>query len=380
MTAIVLDPAGVDAWRVRRQHLATPAASIEQVATDLVGVQAQVLSSAYLSIAIRTKNGHPDDVADAHTQRRLVRAWGMRGTLHVYAADHFPTIVAALSTRTGWRRPAWFRYFGVTEPEMDRLIEVIGEVLDDGVPRTRTELADAVTPHLGPTVAAHLKESWGTLLKPLVGQGLLCHGGETSGGVTFVRPDRWLGTWRTVDPIEARREILLAYLAAYGPATTEEVARWWGVAASETKRILLSMAADLTRVSIDGIEAWMGAADQHELASVPARKSSAVPRSVRLLGWFDPFIVGAGLRGRLIPKDKYTLVSRTSGWISPTVLVDGRVAGVWSSAKTREGVLVTIQWLDAAPHGGAERLETESKRLGRMLDAPVTLAYGTAHR
>jgi hypothetical protein len=163
VTAIELDPMRVDASRVRRQHLADPAASIEQVATDLVGIQAQVLSSAYLSIDIRTKGGHPDKIAEALAQRRLVRAWGMRGTLHLYAADHFPAVAAALGTRTGWRRPVWFRYFGVTDAEMDRLNQVVGEVLDDGVPPTRAELAAAVTPHLRPTVAAHLKGSWGTL-------------------------------------------------------------------------------------------------------------------------------------------------------------------------------------------------------------------------
>ena len=375
---MALDPARVDAWRVRKQHLGQKAtATIEQVATDLVGIQAQVMSSAFLSLAIRCADVKPANVAAAVAERRLVRAWAMRGTLHLFAADHFPTIAAALGTRTGWRRPAWFKYFQVTEAEMDRLIEVIGEVLADGVPRTRAELATAVEPHLGATLATHLRGSWGTLLKPLVGQGLLCHGGDAPTGVTFVRPDRWLPNWRSVDPIEARNQVFLAYLDAYGPATTDELARWWGVTRGDLKRALSPLEPKLAQVSVDGTNAWLTAQSIEEIESAPAPGRS--DSRLRLLGGFDPFVVGAGLRERLIPKDQYTLVSRQSGWISPVVLVDGRVAAVWSSRQVRGTTELTVQWLKGEPSGLRRALAAEAKRLGGVLDSDVRLEFGEAY-
>ena len=69
--------------------------------------------------------------------RRLVRSWAMRGTLHLFAAEDVPTIAAALGGKDSWRRPAWLRWFGVTEPEMDALIDGIEDILDDGRPRPR---------------------------------------------------------------------------------------------------------------------------------------------------------------------------------------------------------------------------------------------------
>jgi hypothetical protein len=54
--AITLPAANVAAWRLTRQRLrGNPAGDPETVARDLVGVQAQVLSSAALSIALRSK-------------------------------------------------------------------------------------------------------------------------------------------------------------------------------------------------------------------------------------------------------------------------------------------------------------------------------------
>src|SRR5205085_11789075 len=107
-------------------------------------VQAQVTSYAALSIALRCKrprgNGAPvDATTQALLERRVVRAWAMRGTLHLLAVEDVPMIEAALKGKEMWRRPAWLRWFGLTEPEMQALIETIGDILDDGVPRTRAE-------------------------------------------------------------------------------------------------------------------------------------------------------------------------------------------------------------------------------------------------
>jgi len=163
-----VDPAKLAAWRARRQHIEPPAAKgqLEQVATDLVGIQAQVPSSAALSLAVRIRDGRVSDPPKAVAERRLVRAWGQRGTLHLWAADDFPLIVAALGQRETWRRPVWFRYFGVTEAEMEALIEAVGDILGDGRPRSRGELAAEIGDRLGPKQAENLGGSWGTYLKP----------------------------------------------------------------------------------------------------------------------------------------------------------------------------------------------------------------------
>ena len=87
-TAIPLPADRLAAWRLARQRLdhAGPARDPEQVATELVGVQAQVPSAATLSIALRTHRGQVAATAEALAARRLVRARAMRGTLHLFAA------------------------------------------------------------------------------------------------------------------------------------------------------------------------------------------------------------------------------------------------------------------------------------------------------
>lgn len=363
----------VAAWRVGRQLLRETdrARSPEAVAAALVGVQAQVLSSAGLSIAIRS-----GDVVGATTKalhdRRLVRSWAMRGTLHLFAAEDYPTVIAAISPGEPWRRPAWLRWFGVTDSEMDSAIDMVGEILDDGIPRTRAEIREELVQRLGPGYATLLRSSWGSFLNLATNRGYLCHATGDDGAVRFAHPRRWLGTWRHEDPSAALAKLLEQYLAAYGPASLREITRWWGVANQRDLAPTIDGLGDrLTTVEVAGERGYIRMDD---LASIEA----AEPRtdSVQLLGAFDPLIVGAGQRGQLIPKGHLKRVSRTSGWISPVLLIDGRVAGIWDHKREGDRLGITVEAFRPLSRIQRSGVEPAAAAVGRALGAVASVAYG----
>jgi hypothetical protein len=370
--ARVLPADRVAAWRVAQQHLAgTIATSPETVATALVGVQAQVLSSAALSIAIRSRQS-VEATAAALTERRLVRSWAMRGTLHVFASDDLPVIVAAIGRREHWHRPAWLRWFGVTEPEMEAAIEMVGTILDDGVPRTRRELHEELVGRLGPRFASVMRGSWGSFLNLATNRGYLCHATSDDGAVRFVRPRRWLATWHDVDGDVALRTLVERYLAAYGPASLREITRWWGLL---NQRDLAPVLADLgdhvTEVEVAGHRGWLRTQD---LAAIEATEPTR--DAIHLLGPFDPLIVAAGLRSHLLPAAHLKRVSRTSGWISPVVLLDGVAAGVWQQARVAGSLTVTVDSFRRLSRAQRAALARAAAHVGSAHGATATVRYG----
>src|SRR6058998_3795907 len=99
---IKLSRTQVSSWRLSKNHLAqrAPKRELSQVATDVCGVQAQVLSGAALSLWARVDNITLQDVEDALWKHwTLVKTWAMRGTLHLLSSYSLPTYVAALKTR-----------------------------------------------------------------------------------------------------------------------------------------------------------------------------------------------------------------------------------------------------------------------------------------
>ena len=377
-TSIVLDPARVHAWRIQRQLLArAKAASPVEVARTLVGVQAQVTSSAALAIALRSKaprgKAAPVEATTrALRDRRLVRSWAMRGTLHLFAAEDVPTIAAALGGKDHWRRPAWLRWFGVTEPEMDALIDAIGDVLDDGRPRTRAELADEIGTRLGARHAKLLLGSWGSALKVASDRHYLVQSSEDEAGTRFVRASRWIEGWHDEDETEAIRKLVVRYLAAYGPATLRELLRWWGVTVVKVMRPIIADLGDaVTEVEVGGVRALVRTEDLDEIGSTrPARNA------VQLVGGFDPLIVGAGLRDQLLPPAHLKRVSRTAGWISPVVLRGGVVAGVWDSRRTGNGLSIVIEPFGRPTAARRGAMEAAAERIGEALGLPVAVTFG----
>ena len=114
----------VMAWRAARHHLdeRVPAKAMLEVAGRVVGLHAQVLSSAELTLAARVEDLEPDAVRRAlWEERSLVKTWAMRGTLHLLPSDEFPLWQAARSTTRLWETGAWQRGFGVTLGELGRL-------------------------------------------------------------------------------------------------------------------------------------------------------------------------------------------------------------------------------------------------------------------
>ena len=368
-------PAGrLAAWRLGRQllHDGGPASDPEAVATTLVGVQAQVVSSAALSVALRGADLTIEDLPAALVERRLVRAWAMRGTLHAFAADDYPTIVAALRRRETWRRPVWFRYFEVTEAEMEAIIEGVGAVLDDGRPRTRAELTDELGRHVGRGLSRQLASSWGTLLKPAAERGYLIHATGDGTGVTFTRPDRWIGRWRDENPEEALVVVLRRYLAAYGPASEKDILRWWGgLKPSFIRPALAALAGELIEVEVDGERGFLLAGDVAEIEATAPLDGTA-----HFLGPFDPFVVGAGARDALIPAAHYARVSRTAGWISPVVLLDGVVAGIWNGSRANGGYAMTVDLFGRAERAVRRRIEAAAARVAAAQGATARVTYG----
>ncbi|MFB4311873.1 winged helix DNA-binding domain-containing protein [Actinomadura sp. GTD37] len=329
------------AWRMRRQYIdPLGEASAVDVARRLAGLQAQVASAAELSVAVRQAIPERGAVAEALLgERTLVKTWAMRGTLHLLPADEAAAYLALCSTVRNWEKPSWQKTFGATPADLEAFADAATVALAGGQALTREELTEAVVEETGSRhLAEVLGSGWGTLLKPLAWWGVLCYGPAQGTRVTFASPERWLPGWTGLPPVEdAARTVVHAFLGAHGPATPDMFDNWLTRKTSRKKdvRNWFEAAQDgLSTVEVEGVQMYV--LDEHRddlLATTPST-------SVRLLGAFDQYVLGAGTGSTyLVPAEHRAKVSRTGGWISPVVLHEGRVAGVWEARD--EGVAVT---------------------------------------
>lgn len=138
----------------------------------------------------------PEDIQDSlWKDRRLVRTWCMRGTLHVLTAQDLPLYVVALRTHDRWWKGAWLRMIGFSAPELRAILDAIHRSLT-ARPITREQLAEKVAERSGPRARERMLSGWGEMLKPAAFEASLIYGPPQGQSMTFVRPDPWIGRWR----------------------------------------------------------------------------------------------------------------------------------------------------------------------------------------
>jgi hypothetical protein len=362
------------AWRMARHHLVrrAPADDVLAVAARICGLHAQVMSSAELTLWARVEDLDLDTVREAlWEERTLVKLWAMRGTLHLLPAGELGMWLAGLGTYRHYLKPGWLRNFGLTRQELDRLVEAIGAALD-GQLRTRAELGADVARLTGSAeIGERLQHSWGPYLKPASFRSLLCFGPGEGQRVRFTRPDSWVpGGVETVDPQEALRGITRRYLGAFAPATREDLARWWAVSPAEARRMLRALGEEAVEVDVEGEARWMLAAHAAEAARARPRNAA------RLLPGFDQWVIGASRSAPAQLDQKHKArVYRPQGWISPVLLVNGRIEGVWRSERKGRALVVEIEPFEATPKWVRTQAAREARRLADFLGGELEVRW-----
>ncbi len=314
------------AWRLGQQLLDSPGTDPVRVISKIGGVQTQVASSATQAVAIRSKR-LPDIDNLLWEKRRLVKTWAMRGTLHLLPASEIGIWIAALRQRPWKITPAWEKYHGIKESQLDSLTEAIPDVISEE-PMTREELTSAIVAKTRDRgLGEALSSGWSQVLKPAANRGLLAQGPPRGRNVTFVDPGAWLGNAITEPSAEeAMRVVVERFLDANGPATISDFARWFGVDPKTGRELMTPVLENQVPVEIGRYQGWLTKAGAKAAAKTEPAKSA------HLLPGFDPFTLAPlSHREHIIPKGKVEKVSKAAGWIAPVILENGRIVGTWET-------------------------------------------------
>ncbi|MFI6445966.1 winged helix DNA-binding domain-containing protein [Kitasatospora sp. NPDC050543] len=336
-----------------RQHLieraaVPPAAMVEH----LVGMQAQAAPQPpYLGLWARLEGFTPGALTELIERREVVRTALQRGTIHLVTAADCLTLrplvqpVLDQALRSNYGRYLAGLDLGELAAEGRRLVEQqprtfqqLGALLGAGLPeRDPAALAQAVRCIL-PLVQVPPRGIWGR-----------------GGPAAHTTAEHWLG--RPLDQDPALDDLVLRYLAAFGPATVADVQKWCGL--TRLTQVLKRLAPQL-----------MTFRDEHgrllyDLPDAP-RPDADTPVPVRLVAPFDNLLLSHADRTRVLPEEYRGRVMSHNGIVLGTLLVDGLVAGSWELTEGREGSadrLVRVRPFAALRRADAAAAEAEAGRL-----------------
>jgi Winged helix DNA-binding domain len=333
------------------------------------GIHAQVMAAAELSLAARIDGLTRDGVHDAlWRERSLVKAWTVRGTLHLHPADELPLWYAARrairdqdegALLKPWRDPNGVEHPALAPDDVRAVREAVHDVLADRC-LLREELVDEVVRRVGPAPRERLRSGFAFFLEEV------CQGPPQGQKVTFARPDKWIAGWRDVDVDEALRTVCRRFVGTYGPTRPSDFREWFGggLTRADARALFQSLAAELEEVDVEGHAAFVLVGD----VTFPQPRPS-----LRLLPEYDVYVMGFREREHLVPGSVREQVARDGRgrYEGPAgvrfLTIDGVAAGLWQREKRGRTIELRVRPVEKPTRSQRAELERETRRIGAFL-------------
>lgn len=333
--------------------------SVADVVGRLAGLQAQHANAPYVALWSRRADHTIEALEGALTSKSVVKATVMRSTLHLVAAADYPAYDAATA---GARVASWRATARRARVDLEELHERLLRYCRE--PRSVVEIAawiDRTVPGLGSAAPAGVRNIG---FRAAAAAGGLVH--VPPSGLwrshdkpRYVAADRWLRTSKAVPPDDAVRVAVERYLAAYGPASIADIAKWLGQPRITVVRTAVEALGD--RVVRSKGDDGRDLVDLEGLP-LPDADLAAPPR---FLARWDSVLIAYDGRARIIADRHRTAVIKANGDFLPTFLVDGFVAGLWSIDVSKGAAVLRLEPFGRVPTADRTGLEDEGQRLVR---------------
>lgn len=333
-------------WLIERR----PASALEAI-EHLVGMQAQVPLSPYVGLWSRLESFEPSELAGLLEDRKAVRGSMMRATIHLMSSRDFLAI-----------RP-------LVQPRLEREVfqnQTYGrkrlEGLDmDAVLRAGTERM-ASSPATAVQLREHLQPLWPDRDAPSLAHAVRCllptvqippRGVWGKGGnPTMSTAELWLGSPVSASP--SIDEVVLRYLAAFGPASVADAQAWSG---------LTRLAEVFERLDL---RTYTDAETGRVLYDLPSIElpDEDLPVPTRFLPEYDNLLLSHADRNRWIEDAIRERLLIQETLTRGSVLYDGRGAALWKLVKQgKKSAVLEIEPIMPLPVAARDSVLEEGERL-----------------
>jgi hypothetical protein len=281
----------------------------------LAGLQAQNARDPFVGLWTRLEDFRREELLQLIHTREVTRATLMRATLHLVTTADYERMRPLLQHDlvAEWRS---VRRRAALEPDVPEVLAAaesffaephtfaefrpLLEALKPG--RQADVLAYAVRTHLPLAEMPDAKAAWGF-----------------AGNAPFRTAESWLG--RPLGATASPRDLVLRYLAAFGPASAADVRAWSGMTSQRVREAFDGLRSEL--VVLPGQRGAL----LFDLPDAP-RPAAETPVPPRLLPGFDNLLFAWRDRSRVMSEEHRRRLSAPP-LMHPSLLLDGFVAGDW---------------------------------------------------
>jgi hypothetical protein len=330
----------------RQLLLERSGASAQQAVEQLVGLQAQDVPPPYIALWSRLDGFRSEELTELCRSGRVVRASLMRHTVHLVTTRDYVRLHGAIlpALVRSWRGGRAARLDGL---DVDAVVTAARDFVAEE-PRRFVEIQRHLAdrwPDRDPAVLAYTARTLLPMMRVTDGD-VWAYSGNSPFALADPHPE----------PEDRAKELVLRYLAAFGPATPADAGIWSG--RSGLKAAFEELRPRLVTFSDEG------GRELFDLPDAP-RPPADTPAPPRLLPVYDNLLLSHKDRTRVIPDGYRPRIQIRVNQLLSAFLVDGEVAGVW--IRDRKTGRIELEPFRRISKADRAALEEEAGRLEEFL-------------
>jgi hypothetical protein len=327
-----------------------------EVVAWLGAMQAQDFFGAKWSVGLRSLNATNAAIEQALADRKIVRTWPMRGTLHFVAPEDVRWMLALLTPRVIAASRRRWQQLELNTKIFSQSRKVFAQALHGGQQLTRDEMYQALERAKISTAGQRGYH----LLWRNAQEGLICLGAPRGKQQTFVLLDEWVPTTQPLERDEALATLVLRYFVSHGPATLKDLGWWSGLTMKDLQTGIEMVRSKLASEVVEGKTYWMAS----RMPPIPHTSPTAY-----LLPSFDEYILGYTDRSPVLdPRHSKRFYSGLNFLFSPTIVIDGRVEGTWKRVIRNGRVDLALKPFNPLRRADAHALRGAVQRYGEFMN------------
>lgn len=344
----------------RQILLARESLPIPTAIERLAGMQAQLASAPFVGLWTRLNNFKREDLAAAIEARSIVKATMMRATLHLCSTEDFLRFRSALQPVLSGAGETIAKQRGGNFDHAKLLTQARKFISEK--PRTFAEISEWLAELMPGEDVGALRYTIRTHL-PMV-QVPVSGGWSYPGKPEFTLAESWIGQMippQDKEQEDRLKELVRRYLAAFGPASVNDMQTWSGFKLPLLKEVFESLKPELQTYRDENKRELFDLAG----TSLPGED---VPAPIRFLPEFDNLLLSHQKRHRIIADEHKSKVYLPALRVAATFLVDGFVSGVWKVEKTKTAATLMIEPFGKLAKQDRTALIEEGERLIRFIE------------
>lgn len=340
-----------------QQFLTSQFSTPEALVQWFGAVQAQDYYGALWGLGLRLKHMTQTTIEKALEERKIVRSWPMRGTLHFTPAEDLKWMLQLLAPRITTQNVFRYRQLGLDEEVFAKAKKILAKTLQGNKQLSRPEIYKVFNEHGITTDDQRGIHILGRLAREYV----ICFGFRHGKQQTFALFDEWIPVSNKFTKEEALAELAKRYFRSHGPATLRDFIWWSGLTVTDARVGLESIKNQFENAEYNNNIYWF--IRPHTLPQISSE--------ILLLPSYDEYTVAYKDRSAVLDPLHAKNNDTGNGIFHPPIVIEGQVVGLWKRVLTTKGVKVKKVAFRKFTKDEEESFTKITKQYANFIDKPL---------